>query len=149
MIVSNLAQDSDIEKARQLGAKEYFVKVKISIDDLIGKIEAFSDNNHHDLRRNFKKIQPGAKVKVYEGKTPFEGLVIARKHGSEPGATFTVRAIVAGVGVEKVYPVHSPAIVKVEIVSSPKKVHRSKLYFVRKFPERRSVGNWTYRCNDF
>ncbi len=79
-----------------------------------------------------KKIRPGAKVKVYEGKTPFEGLVIARKHGSEPGATFTVRAILAGVGVERVYPVHSPAIVKVEVVSSPKKVHRSKLYFVRK-----------------
>jgi DNA-binding response OmpR family regulator len=39
VIVSNLAQDSDIEKARELGAKEYFVKVKISIDDLIGKIE--------------------------------------------------------------------------------------------------------------
>ncbi len=38
VIVSNLAQDSDIEKARQLGAKEYFVKVKVSIDDLIGKI---------------------------------------------------------------------------------------------------------------
>ena len=79
-----------------------------------------------------KQIRPGAKVRIYEGKTPFTGLVIARKHGSEPGATFTVRTIVAGVGVEKVYPVHSPAIVKVEIVSSPKKVHRSKLYFVRK-----------------
>jgi large subunit ribosomal protein L19 len=78
-----------------------------------------------------KKIKPGAKVKVYEGKTPFAGLVIARKHGSEPGATFTVRTILAGVGVEKVYPIHSPSIVKVEVVSSPKKVHRSKLYFVR------------------
>ena len=40
IIVSNLAQDSDIEKARQLGAKEYFVKVKISIDDLITKIKS-------------------------------------------------------------------------------------------------------------
>lgn len=78
-----------------------------------------------------KKIRPGAKVRVYEGKTPFEGLVIARKHGAEAGATFTVRTILAGVGVEKVYPVHSPSIVKAEIVSSPKKVHRSKLYFVR------------------
>jgi DNA-binding response OmpR family regulator len=39
VIVSNLAQDSDIEKARQLGAREYFIKVKISIDDLIGKIK--------------------------------------------------------------------------------------------------------------
>ena len=40
VIVSNLAQDSDVEKARQLGAKEYFIKVKVSIDDLIGKIKA-------------------------------------------------------------------------------------------------------------
>lgn len=39
VILSNLAQDSDIEKARELGAREYFVKVKISIDDLIGKIK--------------------------------------------------------------------------------------------------------------
>lgn len=78
-----------------------------------------------------EKIKPGAKVRVFEGKTPFEGLVLARKHGSEPGATFTVRAIVAGVGVEKVYPIHSPAILKVQVVSSPKKVHRSKLYYVR------------------
>ena len=40
VIVSNLAQDSDIEKARQMGVKEYFIKVKVSIDDLIGKIKA-------------------------------------------------------------------------------------------------------------
>ena len=39
VIVSNLAQDSDIEKARALGAKEYFIKVKVSIDDLVGKIK--------------------------------------------------------------------------------------------------------------
>lgn len=78
-----------------------------------------------------KKIRPGAKVRVYEGKTPFEGVVLARKHGSEPGATFTVRTVLAGVGVERVYPVHSPTIQKVEVVSSPKKVRRSKLYFVR------------------
>ncbi len=77
------------------------------------------------------KIRPGAKVKVYEGKTPFEGIVISRKHGSEPGGTFAVRTILAGVGVEKVYPVHSPSIIKVTIVSSPKKVGRSKLYFIR------------------
>jgi large subunit ribosomal protein L19 len=78
-----------------------------------------------------KQVRPGAKVRVFEGKTPFEGLVLSRKHGSEPGATFTVRAMIASVGVEKIYPVHSPSIQKIEIVSSPKKVHRSKLYFVR------------------
>jgi len=77
------------------------------------------------------KIRPGAKVKVYEGKTPFEGIVISRKHGSEAGGTFAVCTILAGVGVEKVYPVHSPSIIKVTIVSSPKKVGRSKLYFIR------------------
>lgn len=80
-----------------------------------------------------KKIKPGARVKIYEkATTPFEGLVIARKHGNEAGATFTVRSVIAGVGVEKVYPMHSPALQKVEIISSPKKVHRGKLYFVRK-----------------
>ena len=40
VILSNLAQDSDIENARRLGAKEYFVKVKVSIDDLVGKIKS-------------------------------------------------------------------------------------------------------------
>ena len=79
-----------------------------------------------------KQIKTGSKVKVYEGKTPFQGMVIARKHGMEAGGSFTVRTMVAGVSVEKTYPIHSPAIVKVQIVSSPKKVHRAKLYFVRK-----------------
>ena len=84
------------------------------------------------------QIKPGARVRVWEGTTaaPFEGLVIARKHGSQPGATFTVRAVLAGVGVEKVFPLRSPIIAKMEVVSSPKKVHRSKLYFVRNMPGR-------------
>lgn len=79
-----------------------------------------------------KKIKPGARVRVYEGTTPFEGLVLARKHGNEAGATFTVRTTVAGVGLEKVFPINSPALGKVQVLSSPKKIHRSKLYFVRK-----------------
>lgn len=40
VILSNLAQDSDIQKAQELGAKEYFVKVKVSIDDLVGRIKS-------------------------------------------------------------------------------------------------------------
>jgi len=83
------------------------------------------------------KIKSGARVKIFEGTTPFEGLVIARKHGKEAGATFTVRAQVAGVGVEKIFPVHSPNLTKIEILSSPRKVHRSKLYFVRGMPAHR------------
>ena len=91
-----------------------------------------------------KKIKPGAEVKVYERikegekerTSIFKGLVLARKHGSEPGATFTVRAVVAGVGVEKIYPIYSPIITKVEILSSPKKIHRAKLYYMRGISKR-------------
>ncbi len=97
------------------------------------------------------KIKPGATVKVYERvkdgdkerESMFEGLVLARKHGSEPGASFMVRGVVAGVGMEKIYPIHSPKITKVVIVSSPKKVHRAKLYYVRdlsKKETRQKVG---------
>jgi len=88
-----------------------------------------------------EKIKPGSRVKVFstgggsssggEGTSTFEGLVISRKHGKEVGATFTVRSVVAGVGVEKVFPINSPVLSKVTVISSPKKIHRSKLYFVR------------------
>jgi large subunit ribosomal protein L19 len=85
------------------------------------------------------QIRPGAKVRVKERikegekerQSTFEGIVIARKHGKESGGTFTVRAILHEVGVEKVYPINSPIISKVEIITSPKKVKRSKLYFIR------------------
>jgi large subunit ribosomal protein L19 len=60
----------------------------------------------------------------------FEGLVLARKHGREAGATFTVRRVASGVGVEKIYPLYSPMIDKVEIVKRAR-VRRAKLYFIR------------------
>ena len=108
-----------------------------------------------------EKIKAGARVKVFsavtQGPAPakksskkesaakresagssFEGLVIARKHGKESGATFTVRKVVAGVGVEKIFPIHSPTINKVEILSSPKKIHRSKLYFLRTISKKKA-----------
>ncbi len=86
-----------------------------------------------------KKIKSGARVKVWERikegdkerQSSFEGLVIARKHGKEAGSTFTVRTTLHEVSVEKIYPINSPVISKIEILSSPKKVHRSKLYYVR------------------
>ncbi len=86
-----------------------------------------------------KKIKSGARVKVWERikegdkerQSSFEGLVIARKHGNEAGGTFTVRATLHEVGVEKIYPINSPTISKIEVLSSPKKVHRSKLYYTR------------------
>ncbi|MBI2108944.1 MAG: 50S ribosomal protein L19 [Parcubacteria group bacterium] len=73
------------------------------------------------------------KIKDEKGKIrlqAFEGLVIARKHGREPGATFTVRKIASGVGVEKIFPLYSPVIDKIEVIRRSK-VRRSKLYYIR------------------
>ncbi len=91
------------------------------------------------------KIKPGAKVKVWERikegdkerQSAFQGIVLARKHGNESGASFTVRATLSEVGVEKVYPINSPLIAKIEVLSSPKKVHRSKLYYLRDLSKKR------------
>jgi large subunit ribosomal protein L19 len=83
-------------------------------------------------------IKPGDTVKVHQkivdkGKTRiqiFEGIVLARKHGDEAGATFTVRKVSSGVGVEKIYPLYSPLIEQIEIVKRAK-VRRAKLYYIR------------------
>ena len=83
-------------------------------------------------------IRTGDTVKVSlkieeKGKTPiqaFEGLVIARKHGTESGGTFTVRKISHGVGVERIFPLYSPSIEKIEVLRRTS-VRRSKLYFIR------------------
>ena len=61
----------------------------------------------------------------------FEGVVIARKHGREKGATITVRKISDGIGVEKIFPLNLPTITKIE-VKKQAKVRRAKLYFLKK-----------------
>ena len=72
-------------------------------------------------------------VKVKEGNREriqvFEGTVIAKKHGGIE-ETFTVRRVSYGVGVEKVFPLHSPAVEKIEVVRHGK-VRRAKLYYLR------------------
>ncbi|MFH1098686.1 MAG: 50S ribosomal protein L19 [Candidatus Uhrbacteria bacterium] len=60
----------------------------------------------------------------------FEGMVIARRHGSEPGATFTVRKISDGIGVERIFPLHAPTIAKMEVVKKHR-VRRAKLHYLR------------------
>lgn len=79
-----------------------------------------------DTVRVHQKIQEKGKTRIQV----FEGLVLARKHGNEPGATFTVRKVTSGIGVEKIYPLYSPMIDKIEIVKRAK-VRRSKLYYIR------------------
>ncbi|MFH1430275.1 MAG: 50S ribosomal protein L19 [Candidatus Uhrbacteria bacterium] len=60
----------------------------------------------------------------------FEGMVIARRHGNEPGATFTVRKDAKGFGVERIFPIHAPTIAKVEVVKQVR-VRRAKLHHLR------------------
>jgi large subunit ribosomal protein L19 len=74
-----------------------------------------------------------SKIKEADGKTrlqAFEGMVLMRKHGTEVGATFTVRRVASGVGVERVFPLYSVMIDKIDLV---RRAHtrRSKLYYVR------------------
>jgi large subunit ribosomal protein L19 len=76
--------------------------------------------------RVHQRIKEGGKERVQI----FEGLVIARKGGTGANASFMVRKIASGVGVERIYPLHSPNIVKLEVVKSPE-VTKAKLYYVR------------------
>ncbi|MCL2878650.1 MAG: 50S ribosomal protein L19 [Treponema sp.] len=89
------------------------------------------------MKTNPDTFKVGDTVKVHfkiiEGKTErvqvYEGLVIAMKN-ARVGKTFTVRKNSYGVGVERVFPLHSPRIVDVEVIR-PGKVRRAKLYYIR------------------
>ena len=98
------------------------------------KIQAFVNEQ---LKTEVPKFGIGDGVKVYiritEGEKEriqlFEGTVIAKKGGGI-SETFTVRKVAYGVGVEKIFPVHSPNVAKIDVVRHGK-VRRSKLYYVR------------------
>ena len=90
------------------------------------------------LKKDNPDVRPGDLVKVYqknldkEGGKPqiFEGAVLARKHGQGLSSTITVRKEIKGIGVERIFPLHSPLIEKIEIVKQGK-VRRAKLYYLR------------------
>lgn len=85
---------------------------------------------------NFKSgdtVNVSSKILDEKGKyrlQAFEGIVLARKHGTEAGATFTVRKVASGVGVERIFPLYSPMIGKIEITKRSR-ARRSKLYYIR------------------
>ncbi len=89
--------------------------------------------------RSALDMHAGDTVKVHlkiqeKGKTRiqiFEGLVLARKHGKEAGGTFTVRKVSGGYGVERIFPLYSPSIDKIEVTKRAQ-VRRAKLYYIRK-----------------
>ena len=81
--------------------------------------------------RSIDEFKPGDSIIVYQkGQSPFSGIVISRHGKQGPTATFTVRAILSKVGVEKIYPLNSPLITKIEKIRGGK-VKRAKLYYLR------------------
>lgn len=99
--------------------------------DVMDQLEA------EQTQKKAPDLRPGETVRVYvkvvEGEKErtqvFEGIVI-RLSGKGPGATFTVRKISYGVGVERIFPLHSPRVDRVEVVAHGK-VRRAKLYYLR------------------
>ena len=113
------------------------------------KLDVF---NQRQIREGIPKIKPGYVVKVHQkikedsgkGKSKknktkkssetriqiFEGLVIAKKGEKGSNATFTVRKESYGIGVERVFPLYSPLIEKIEVVKKMR-VRRAKLYYMR------------------
>ena len=93
-------------------------------------------------------LKPGMTVRVYhrikelnskgeekERSQYFEGMIIAKKHGKEIGATITVRKISDGIGVEKIFPLNLPTIEKI-VVKKEAKVRRAKLYYLRDYKKK-------------
>ncbi len=79
-----------------------------------------------DTVKVHQKIQEKGKTRVQI----FEGMVLSRNHGTSPSATFTVRKNAGGWGVERIFPLYSPIIDKIEVVRRAK-VRRAKLYYIR------------------
>jgi len=105
---------------------ENFIKTQLKTD--------LPDIRPGDTVQVFQKIKEASKKTGQEEKERiqiFEGQVLARKHGKGVSATITVRKIISGIGVERIFPIHSPNIEKIKIVKRSK-VRRAKLYNLRK-----------------
>jgi large subunit ribosomal protein L19 len=101
--------------------------------------------NKAQLKTGLPDIRPGYTVKIHQKIKEkdkdriqvFEGLVLAKKHGKGISSMITVRKAVAGVGVEKTFPIHSPIIDKIELVKRGK-ARRAKLYYLREAKGRKA-----------
>lgn len=116
---------------------------------LLGAVEEgfkrnITDFNIGDTVKVFVKVVEGDKERIQ----PFEGVVIARRGGSTR-ETFMVRKVSFGIGVERIFPLYSPAIDKIEVLKRGR-VRRAKLYYLRgkkgkaaKIKEREREPRWT------
>lgn len=115
------------EKAKQEHTRVISDTVDMSNRELV--VPGMTIRVHQMLVEKTSKGEEKKRIQI------FEGIVIARKHGNEPGATITVRKIASGVGVEKIFPVRSPWIAKIDIVRKAA-VRRAKLSYLRDYSKR-------------
>ncbi len=84
---------------------------------------------YQKIRETNTKGEEKERIQIYEG------MIIAVKHGHEAGGTITVRKVSDGIGVEKIFPLNSPNVVKIEPIKQAQ-VRRAKLYFLRHWKKR-------------
>ena len=117
-----MSEEKDINTKAEAEVKEKVVKEKSAKpEDLKAGMTV----------RVYQKIkETNSKGEEKERLQFFDGMIIAKKHGNEPGASITVRKISEGVGVEKIFPLHTPTIDRI-IIKKQATVRKSKLYYLR------------------
>lgn len=110
--------------AQKVGIRTSLKTIKLANVDINSRKDF--DMKAGDTVKVHQKIQEKGKTRIQI----FEGMVLARKHGSSSTATFTVRKSSQGFGVERIFPLYSPNIEKIEVTKRAK-VRRAKLYYIR------------------